>query len=245
MEVQTEQKKIKKEKTKKNKRLILNEGKINLVLYTVGGGIVGSALFAATTLGGQGITNAVTLIAGLGGGVISGLLTLEGVRKTIKLQKEKELEDSKPQKILSIHIMNKLTTKYETRINMLWVASNAISKFGDTERLDEIVDYYNKQGVTADRFQDKMIEESLKVSEDIYFSIKDNLEKISFSDVMLNSSIHTGKIQSAADLKEDIAEQTEKILAEIGHINIALRRGLTKYEQSMFSQKSKIIKKDD
>ncbi|MGX5556730.1 hypothetical protein [Bacillus cereus] len=57
MEIQTDQQKSKKAELKKNRTLILTKDKINLILYTIGGGIVGSDLFAATMYGAQTVTN--------------------------------------------------------------------------------------------------------------------------------------------------------------------------------------------
>ncbi|GAB6594372.1 hypothetical protein C2L96_21090 [Bacillus cereus] len=239
MEVQTEQKKTKKEKTKKNKRLILNEGKINLVLYTVGGGIVGSALFAATTYGAQTVTNISTLIGGLGGGVISGFLTLQGVKRAIDLQKEKEREESKPQKVLSLHLMIKLTKRYKFRIRMLKSVENSIPGSGH-KRLKEMLEYLDKEKTAIDfeYFSDKMIEESLRIDRDIYFPIKESLDRISTYDIVLDSCISTGDMRPKEELQEDVTKYIGKILMRVNEIKDFLERELDKYEQSLFSRKS-------
>lgn len=238
MEIQTEQKKTKKEKTKKNKRLTLNEGKINLALYTIGGGLIGSALFAAATLGGQGITNAVTLAAGLGGGVISGLLTLQGVRKTIELQKEKELEDSKPKKIRSLHFMINLAYTYNVKLTMVRVGLNAIPDDGDTKKLETLVNVWEKDKGNVDSFRDRMLEESLMVNPDIYFYLKKRIRKIEDNDANMSSYIITGTHFYVSNIKEEIMElyeDSKKINAEMV---IRLTEELEEYEQSLFSQES-------
>ncbi|MEH6888565.1 hypothetical protein V7024_02225 [Bacillus sp. JJ864] len=242
MEIQTEQKKSKKAEPKKNKKVPLKADKINLIVYTIGGGIVGSALFAATTYGAQTVTNISTLIGGLGGGVISGLLTLRGVRHTIELQKGKELEDSKPEKIRSIHLMIRLTEEYRSRISMLNGVVNSISEYGNTERLNGMLEYLDENGIgnNFDKFRDKMIEESLKVNGDIYFSVKEELENVSFHDVLLNSYILTGKFHPKEDLQENIIECIKEIFAVVNKIENVLEQELTKYEESLFSHQSDV-----
>ena len=242
MEIQTEQKKSKKAEPKKNKKVPLKADKINLIVYTIGGGIVGSALFAATTYGAQTVTNISTLIGGLGGGVISGLLTLRGVRHTIELQKGKELEDSKPEKIRSIHLMIRLTEEYRSRISMLNGVVNSISEYGNTERLNGMLEYLDENGIgnNFDKFRDKMIEESLKVNGDIYFSVKEELENVSFHDVLLNSYILTGKFHPKEDLQENIIECIKEIFAVVNKIENLLEQELTKYEESLFSHQSDV-----
>ncbi|MDR4169545.1 hypothetical protein [Bacillus nitratireducens] len=74
------------------------------LMYGIVGGVLGSMLTASgiiliSAFEGPVITNTVTLTAGLGGGIISGTLTLLGVKRTIDLQKEKERLDSVPQRI--------------------------------------------------------------------------------------------------------------------------------------------------
>ncbi|MEH7459169.1 hypothetical protein V7183_18710 [Bacillus sp. JJ1127] len=211
------------------------------VLYGVSGGIIGSALFAVTTLGGQAVTNAATLIAGLGGGVISGLLTLRGVRHTIELQKEKELEDSKPQKVRSIHIMIKLTEEYKLRINMLEGTVKTISEYGNTERLNELVEYLDRDGMNDfDQFSDKMIKESLSVNREIYFPVKENLGNIRTNDALLTSYIHTGTFHPTDDLQENITGCIGEILVAVNNVGNALEQELTKYEESLFLQESEV-----
>ncbi|MGF9851327.1 hypothetical protein CN556_10245 [Bacillus wiedmannii] len=240
MEVQTEPKKTKKEKTKKNKRVTLNEGKINLVLYTVGGGIVGSALFAATTYGAQTVTNISTLIGGLGGGVISGFLTLQGVKRAIDLQKEKEREESKPQKVLSLHLMIKLTERYKFRISMLEGVINSIPESGH-KRLKSMLEYLDKEktAIDFDYFSDKMIEESLRIDRDIYFPIKENLDRIRSYDILLDSCISfTAETRTKEELQEDVTKYIGIILKKVKEIEALLERELDVYEQSLFSRKS-------
>ncbi|MBF7146762.1 hypothetical protein [Bacillus toyonensis] len=234
MEIQTEQKKSKKVNPKKNKRVPLETDKINLVLYTIGGGIVGSALFAATTYGAQTVTNISTLIGGLGGGVISGFLTLQGVKHTIELQKEKESEDSKPQKVQSIHIMIKLTEEYKLRINMLKGAIDWISKDGNTEKLYGVSEHLDAKGNDFERFKDNMIKESLNVNQDLYFFVKKNLKNISSQDILLNTSILTGKLYPTEDLEEEITLFIETILEIVLCMEDKLEQELTNYEQSLF-----------
>lgn len=239
MEIQTDQQKSKKAELKKNRTLTLTKDKMNLILYTIGGGILGSALFAATMYGAQTVTNISTLIGGLGGGVISGFLTLQGVKRAIELQKEKEREESKPQKIRSIHKMKNLTADYNLRIIMLKGAIDWISKDGNTEKLNEISDHLDEKGNDFDRFKDKMIKESLMVNHDIYFAVKENLGNIRTADALLTSFIFTGKIHPTEDLRENITENIEKILVAVNNIEDYLERELTEYEQSLFSQKVK------
>ncbi|AWC30021.1 hypothetical protein [Bacillus cytotoxicus] len=234
MEIQTEQKKSKKVKPKKNKRMPLETGKINLVLCTIVGGVVGSALFAVTAYGGQTVTNISTLIGGLGGGVISGFLTLQGVKRTIELQKEKESEDSKPQKVQSIHIMIKLTEEYKLRISMLEGAVDWISKDGNTEKLYGISEHLDAKRNVFERFNDKMIKESLNVNQDLYFFVKKNLKNISSQDILLNTKILTGKFHPTEDLEEEITLLIEKILLIVLYMEDKLEQELTKYEQSLF-----------
>ncbi len=237
MEIQTEQQKSKKAELKKNRTLTSKKDKINSILCTIGGGIVGSALFAVTTYGAQTVTNISTLIGGLGGGVISGFLTLQGVKRAIELQKEKEGEESKPQKIRSIHIMKNLTAEYNLRIIMFKGAIDWISKDGNTEKLNEISDHLDEKGNDFDRFKEKMIKESLKVNHDIYFAVKENLGNIRTADALLTSLIFTGKFHPTEDLRENITENIEKILVAVNNIEDYLERELTEYEQSLFSQK--------
>lgn len=240
MEIQTEQKKTKKEKTKKNKRLPLNEGKINLALYTFGGGVVGSALVAATMYGAQTVTNISTLIGGLGGGVISGFLTLEGVKRAIDLQKEKEREESKPQKVLSLHLMIKLTDRYKFRISMLESAVNSIPESGH-KGLKSMLEYVDKgeKAIDFECFSDKMIEESLRIDRDIYFPIKENLDRIKSYDILLDSCIsYTGAMRTKEKLQEDVTKYIGKILMGVKEIEALLGRELGKYEQSLFSRES-------
>ncbi|EEL63118.1 hypothetical protein bcere0025_41610 [Bacillus cereus F65185] len=216
----------------------MNEDKINLAVYTVGGGLIGSALFAAATLGGQGITNAVTLAAGLGGGVISGLLTLQGVRKTIELQKEKELEDSKPKKIRSLHFMINLAYTYNVKLTMVRVGLNTILDDGDTKKLEELVNQWEKDKGNVDSFRDRMLEESLMVNPDIYFYLKKRIKKIEDNDAKMTSSIMTGTYFYVSDIKEEIKkiyEDSKIINAEIVR---RLNEELDKYEKSLFSRES-------
>lgn len=234
MEIQTEQQESKKAELKKNRTLTLKKDKINLILYTIGGGIVGSALFAATTYGAQTVTNISTLIGGLGGGVISGFLTLQGVKHTIELQKEKESEDSKPQKVQSIHIMIKLTEEYKLRINMLKGAIDWISKDGNTGKLYEVSEHLDTKGNDFDRFKDNMIKESLNVNQDLYFFVKKNLKNISSQDLLLNSNILTGKFYPREDLEEEITLFIEEILEIVLYMEDKLEEELTNYEQSLF-----------
>ncbi|MGG0257573.1 hypothetical protein ABEY48_01075 [Bacillus mycoides] len=240
MEIQTNQKGSKKAKLKKSKRLTLNADKINLVLYTIGGGIIGSALFAATTYGSQTVTNISTLIGGLGGGVISGFLTLQGVRRTIELQKEKEHEDSKPQKVRSIHVMKKLTEDYKLRITMLKGSISTISKDGNTEMLNEIMKYQDEKENDFEHFRDKMIEESLNVNRYVYLMVKENLKNISPEDLQLTAKIFAGKFHPTKDLKEGITFYIESILRKVLSIEKNLEKELTIYEDSLFSAEDDI-----
>ncbi|MDF9615153.1 hypothetical protein P5763_24375 [Bacillus cereus] len=238
MEIQTEQ--------KKNKKVPLEKEKINLVLYTIGGGIVGSALFAATTYGGQTVTNISTLIGGLGGGVISGFLTLQGVRKTIELQKEKEFEESKPQKVLSLHIMKKFIEEYKLRIIMLDQAVITVSQYKNTTMLDKIVEEVDAKGNNFERFNDKMIKESLNVNSDVYLAVKSNLEYIKTEDLELITKIFIGKfdtvekLDAAEKLEEEITSRTQNILRKVLSVDAYLDEELTKYEKLLFPSEAEI-----
>lgn len=238
MEIQTEQ--------KKSKKVPLETDKINLVLCTVVGGIVGSALFAVTAYGGQTVTNISTLIGGLGGGVISGLLTLQGVRKTIDLQKKKEFEDSKPQKILSLHIMKKLVEEYKVRIFSLNEVASTISKHGNTRLLNEIVEELDAKGNDFERFNDKMIKESLNVNSDVYLAVKLELEYIKSKDLELTTKIFIGKFDAvnerytAENLEKEITSRTQNILRNLLSIDSYLDEKLTKYEQLLFPSGAEI-----
>ncbi|PEW84774.1 hypothetical protein CN445_21810 [Bacillus cereus] len=239
MEIHTEQE-SKKAGLKKNRILTLKKDKINLILYTIGGGIIGSALFAATTYGAQTVTNISTLIGGLGGGVISGFLTLQGVRRTIELQKEKEHEDSKPQKVRSIHVMKKLTEDYKLRITMLKGSINMIPEDGNTAMLSEILKYQDEKGNDFDRFRDKMIKESLKVNRYVYLMVKENLENISSEDLQLTANIFIGAFHPIQDLEGNITFYIESILRKVLSIEKNLEKELTIYEDSLFSAEDDI-----
>ncbi|MGG3674092.1 hypothetical protein ABES96_23640 [Bacillus nitratireducens] len=238
MEIQTEQKKFKKAKTKKNKRLTLNEGKINLVVCTFVGGIVGSALFAVTTYGSQTVTNISTIIGGLGGGVISGFLTLQGVRKTIELQKEKELVDSEPDKIRSLHLMINLVNTYRGKLLMLRREIHAIPGDGNTRKLAEIVNQWEKEKGNVAHFRDRVFEESLKVNSDIYFYLKERVPKIENIDAEAMSYIMTGTHFPIDGIKEAIKGFSEESGQIIVQIIDRLNKELDTYEQSLFSRKA-------
>ncbi|MED3321218.1 hypothetical protein P4377_07005 [Bacillus thuringiensis] len=240
MEIQTEQKETKKVKPKKTKKLSWETDKAKLVLCTGVGGVVGSALFAVTAYGGQTVTNISTLIGGLGGGVVSGLLTLQGVKHAIDLQKEKEREESEPQKVLSLHLMIKLTERYEFRIKMLEGVIDSIPESGQ-KRLKAMLEYLGKEKTAIDfeYFSDKMIEESLRIDRDIYFPIKEYLDRIKSYDILLGSCISiTGGVRTKEKLQEDVTKYIGIILMRVKEIEAFLERELDKYEQSLFSRKS-------
>lgn len=201
------------------------------ILYGASGGIVGSALFAAATLGGQGITNAVTLIAGLGGGVISGFLTLQGVRQTIELQKEKELEDARPQHIVSIFKMINLKEEYRIKINSL--RSKAIDFFlesGSEKDLKQLVKQSKEQHITVEQFRDGLIEESVKVDGNIYIVIKENMNQIFMQDKLLMFEILKGESTS----KDNIKSKADRLLEHVTAIGECLDAEMKRYEQLMF-----------
>ncbi|MBO1627810.1 hypothetical protein [Bacillus arachidis] len=242
MEIQTEQKKSKKAELRSNEKVLLKTDKINLVLCAIGGGIVGSALFAATTFGGQTVTNISTLIGGLGGGlgggVISGFLTLQGVRKTIELQKEKELVDSEPDKIRSLHLMINLVNTYNGKLLMLRRGIHTIPDDGNTGKLEELVDQWEKEKGDVDHFRDRMFEESLKVNPDVYFYLKERVPEIEKIDSIAMSYIMTGTHFPIEGIKEEIKEFSEESGQIIVQIIDRLNKELDAYEQSLFSRKS-------
>ena len=108
------------------------------LLSGIGGGILGSILMAAIIIvvlkfDGQVITNVVTLIAGLGGGIISGSLTWLGVKYTINEQRRKERKDSIPQKILSLHKLREIIKECRTNVMDLNIAVKLLEVSKDLE----------------------------------------------------------------------------------------------------------------
>lgn len=230
MEIQTEQ--------KKNKKVPWETNKINLVLCTVVGGVVGSALFAVTAYGGQTVTNISTLIGGLGGGVVSGLLTLQGVKRAIDLQKEKELVDSEPDKIRSLHLMINLVDTYNEKLLMLLREIPAIPDDGDTRRLAELVNQWEKEKGNVDYFRARIFGESLKVNPDIYFYIKEEFPKIEKNDSEMMTDIMTCTYFPIEGIGKEIKKFSKDSNLIVEKIVNRLNKELDVYEQSLFSRKS-------
>ncbi|WP_134207745.1 hypothetical protein [Bacillus thuringiensis] len=234
---QTEQKETKKVKPKKNKKLSWETDKAKLVLCTGVGGVVGSALFAVTAYGGQTVTNISTLIGGLGGGVVSGLLTLQGVKHAIDLQKEKELVDSEPDKIISLHLMKNLVNTYNGKLFILQSGIHTIPDDGNTEKLAELVNQWEKEKGDFNHFRDRMFEESLKVNPDIYFYLKERVPEIEKIDSDAMSYILTGTHFPIKGIKEKIKEFYEEGREIVIQIIDRLNKELDAYERSLFSRK--------
>ncbi|MCC2491801.1 hypothetical protein LKM14_00305 [Bacillus cereus] len=237
MEIQTEQKKTEKVEPTKNKKVPWERDKIKLVLCTVVGGVVGSALFAVTAYGGQTVTNISTIIGGLGGGVVSGFLTLQGVKRAIDLQKEKELVDSEPDKIRSLHLMKNLVNTYNGKLFVLHSGIHTIKEDGKTEKLAELVNQWEKEKGDFNHFRDRMFEESLKVNPDIYFYLKARLPEMERIDSDAMSYILTGTYFPIKGIKEEIKEFYEDSRQIVMQIVNRLNKELEAYEQSLFSRK--------
>ncbi|MGX5361032.1 hypothetical protein [Bacillus cereus] len=172
MGVQTEQKT--EQMTEQKTDIKVNWGKIDKLnlLYALGGGILGSAIFAVCTLGGQGVANAATLIAGLGGGIISGLLTWLGVRYTINEQKRKDSEQKReerknsiPQKILSLHKLREGINECRDSVIDLKIA---VKKLELSKKLEDFQEQVQKFDKIRQELEPKLITESLKVNREVY-----------------------------------------------------------------------------
>ncbi|MBJ7987194.1 hypothetical protein [Bacillus cereus] len=215
--------------------------KINL-LYALGGGILGSAIFAMCTLGGQGVANAATLIAGLGGGIISGLLTWRGVKYTIDEQrrieseeKRKERKDSIPQKILSLHKLKDSIKECQNNVVDLNIAVKILEASKELEEFQGRVQKFDK---IRQELEPKLIAESLQINSEVYKATIQCVEKMkpySYS-VLIDSLAYSPSDipEKTEEIVELISESYRLLIKQVYELNTTVSQALNEFEREMF-----------
>lgn len=205
MGVQTEQ------KTEQKTNIRVKWGKIDKInlVYALGGGILGSAIFAVCTLGGQGVANAATLIAGLGGGIISGVLTLSGVRYTINDQrrvadekKRKEHKDSIIEKNLYLRKLKESVTECRHTVVDVAVSKKYLESSTNIEEFKERLQKFDE---IRQKLESKLIVESLKINSEVYKATIQCIE-------MMQSYSFSARVVFLDYGSSDISEKKEEII---------------------------------
>ncbi|QWH09828.1 hypothetical protein [Bacillus mycoides] len=203
------------------------------LLYGFGGGIVGSTVVASlvvVSLQGPAATNIVTLTAGLGGGIISGALTLLGVNRTINLQKEKERLDNIPQRIKGLMEIQGVLKKWNLDAKIKFIIS--IKK--DTIPVGSLrIEYVSQLKKTIIPLGKSLYPKYLEVDGIIYTKIKVFLEYLEtwveqVLDFEENEDIPLVNIENFYGGKIKELENCYETLTEV------LEDSLKKYENILF-----------
>ncbi|MCU5002912.1 hypothetical protein CN504_13685 [Bacillus anthracis] len=211
------------------------------LIYGIGGGVLGSMLTASgiviiSAFEGSISTNVVTLTAGLGGGIISGGLTLFGVRRTIELQKEKEDKAAIPQKILTLHKLEGIVLKYQLKINKL-IKIDYMNK----ENEKHLVEYNSliedfKKGFNG--VKDSILAEALKTNEKVYRIVRDallvvqlDIENLDIDKYLYNSPT---KNLEFIEVQANVQELMNDIQGELAKISACISQWLKTYSDEIF-----------
>ncbi|MGE1048666.1 hypothetical protein [Bacillus sp. GMs2/1] len=208
------------------------------LLYGIGGGILGSALGASgiiilSSFEGPAITNTIALIGGLGGGAISGGLTLWGVKHTIKAQRKKDELEIFPKWIMTLDkIKEVLKTWEDSRISFVSQIQNFNNIPKRTQlRIDAIDDFQ----VSIKKLTSELLPHYLQADGNIYAKVKGFLNELEVIVADMKEIEDGPKEYSLEELQRLHGEKILDLNTKTRQLQDFLQKKLETYEESLFN----------
>ncbi|WP_274307510.1 hypothetical protein [Solibacillus daqui] len=157
------------------------------------------------------IAEGISLVGAILGGTISGALTLIGVRITIKDSKEKQIQDSLPQKLLDIEDIIFIMERQNELLLKSFLKEQSKSALNShyRERINYIIEYLEKDGLLRKSANVNL--KTYQVIRRLFSSLKKLEQNRALGSLYPFESINTAMATTIADLKTECKKLTELI----------------------------------